>query len=94
MTNLERIKSMNIDELVSWLNSNFAYVYDTPWDIWWNSNYCSKCKTELVKIVDEDRKIPCGWCELHHKCKYFQELDSTPDSKQVIKMWLECEAND
>lgn len=91
MTNFEYIKSLSKEELAAYLDKHFAYIYDAPWDIWWNGNYCSKCETVMAKLLNEDREIPCGWCEVHKKCKYFQELDSTPDSKQVIKMWLEKE---
>ena len=89
MNNFEYIKSMNIDELAAWLDKQFEWFYDSPWEEWWSKNYCNKCESEIVKI--EGRKVPVGWCELHDKCKYFQELDGIPDSKQVCKIWLEKE---
>ena len=93
MTNLERIKSMNVDELSNWLN-----LWDTwegsPWENWWNENYCSKCKSVMVQVKDSDLKIPCGWCEVNGKCKYFQELDDIPSIKQITKMWLESKRDE
>jgi ATP-dependent helicase/DNAse subunit B len=37
-------------------------------------------------------EIECTYCELENKCRFFQELDDVPDNKEMIKMWLEEEA--
>ena len=86
----DKFKSKNIDELAAWLDKycNFEYA---PWITWWEDNYCNNCPTEIGKYEDSDREIEFCWCELHDKCKFFPDMDSTPDSKQVIKMWLESE---
>lgn len=86
----DKFKSKNIDELAAWLDKycNFEYA---PWINWWEDNYCNKCPSEIGKHEDSDREMEFCWCELNDKCKFFPDMDSTPDSKQVIKMWLESE---
>lgn len=86
----DKFKSKNIDELAEWLDkySNFEYA---PWMKWLEDTYCSKCPTEIGRFVDSDRDVNFCWCELHNKCRFFSDMDSIPDSKQVIKMWLESE---
>lgn len=92
MNNFDIIKSKNIDELVEWLDE-YMMVDNTPWYLWFDKNYCSKCPSEVVYYESDRGKIPieCAWCELEHKCKFLPELDKEPDSKQIIKMWLETD---
>lgn len=91
MNYFEYIKNMNIDEFAAWLDKEFSWFYDTPWEEWWSKNYCNKCEPEFIEWEGRFDKVPIGWCELHDKCKYFQSLDDIPNSKQVCKMWLEKE---
>lgn len=84
------MKEKDTTELAKWLNYHFHEAY-APWDDWWETNFCSKCETEIVTCVDSGREMSLAWCELCGKCKFFQELDKVPDSKQVIKLWLESE---
>lgn len=91
MNVFDNVRSKNIDELVEWLDKNGAYDY-TPWDKYFDKTYCKKCK-----VVTSHVDYLCGehefcWCELHNKCIFFQELDRIPDRKQVIRLWLESEA--
>ena len=91
MKNIDMIKSKNIDELAEWLDRN-CYSEYAPWVQWWNYNYCNKCPSEIGKVEDFDGEIEFCWCELNdNKCKFFPDMDSVPDSKQVIKLWLESE---
>ena len=92
MTKFEEIKSKNIDELAEWLDKHGVYDYSL-WGNWFDENYCSKCEPILVSKEGTDYHfdIPCAWCELNGKCKFFQDLDGTPDNKYVIKLWLETE---
>ena len=90
MTQFENIKSKNIDEFAEWLDKYGAYD-DSSWMKWWDDNYCDKCESETAYVQEFDKVCECAWCELNGKCKYFQELDDIPDSKQIIKMWLESE---
>ena len=84
MTVFESIKSKDIDELVKWIDKHTT-IDNSPYITWWDNNYCNKC---MVEIKDGHEY---GWCELHNKCKYFQDMDSIPSCEQVIKMWLESE---
>ena len=92
----DKIKSMNINELSEWLDQ-YGQFDGSPWMEWWNDNYCSKCPSEIGYITDSsgenEWKTPCefGWCELHDKCKFFEDLEDVPDNKEIIKMWLESE---
>lgn len=80
MTVFENLMSMNIDELVEWLDGNGA-TYNAPWRVWYNQNYCRKCN------ADEYR-----WCQLYNKCKFHPEMNRVPNRKQKIRMWLESES--
>ena len=88
---IDNLKSKSVDEFAEWLDTNCHSEY-APWIQWWNDNYCYKCPSEIGKYEDSDREIEFCWCELNdNKCKLFPDMNSTPDSKQVIKMWLESE---
>ena len=87
MNRFDRINSKNIDEFSEWLDKYGAYDY-SPWMEWWDKNYCRKCEPEIVDGKEY------GWCELHGKCRFFQEMDEIPNHKQTIKMWLEGEDED
>ena len=84
MTVFELFKSKSIDELVDWLDENCTPDF-SPWMNWWDDNCCKKCDG-----VFQDG-LEYGWCELHGKCKFFQDMNDIPDNKQMIKMWLESE---
>lgn len=101
MTNLQKIANMSIDELAEWLDENGQYD-NSPWNLWWDENYCSKCESIECTYAKAEEKldstpyyrhtIKCAYCELENKCKFFPELEDVPDSVNVIKMWLEVEA--
>ena len=86
----DEIKSKNIDELAEWLDKH-GVVDDSPWMQWWDKTYCSKCDPEIIETLIFETKIEHAWCEVYHKCRFFQDMEETPDSKQIIKMWLESE---
>lgn len=90
MTVFENIKSKNIEELVDWLYKNGAYDF-APWDRWFDRVYCKKCEAIRESPKDLCGEHTCAWCEMHNKCKYFQDMKRVPDRKQIIKMWLESE---
>lgn len=93
MTVFENIKSKNIDELVEWMDK--YCVFDcSPYMRWWDDNYCSKCMPEVVDDPDVGGFLESSWCELHDKCKYFQDKEDIPTIKETIKMWLESEYED
>lgn len=96
MTVFESFKTKNVDEIAEWLDKNG--IYDgSPWMHWWDKNYCSKCETVIDYVPDDEGEetwhigMECAWCELHDKCRFFQDMDDMPDNKQIIKLWLESE---
>lgn len=96
MTEYEKIKSMSMEEFAEWLDS-FPTHDNAPWTDWWCKTYCDRCDTEIVRISDlyKDHcgceEVECAWCEIHNKCRFFQYKDDTPDTLEMIKMWLESE---
>ena len=106
MTNFERLQAMTLDELVEWLDRNGQFD-DSPWSNWFNENYCSKCESIMCKYKDAEETLgftpyifgsyggdlECAYCELEHKCRFFPDLDDTPDNLETIKMWLNQEAS-
>lgn len=79
------IKEKSIDEIADWLDKN-VWSDETPWLRWWDDNYCKKCMAELKGLKEY------GWCELNGNCKFFQDKEDVPSMKEIIKMWLESEA--
>jgi hypothetical protein len=102
MTNFEYLQSLSVDKLAKWLDEHGQFD-GSPWMDFFNENYCKKCEAITVeRDVSKDKlgisalcggDTDCAWCELHHKCKYFQELDDVPDNEEIIKMWLNHEVD-
>jgi hypothetical protein len=91
MTKFEKIKSMNIDELAEWID-HYGQFDSSPWMEWWSKKYCDNCKPIMCHYEDSEREFPVSWCELHdNKCKFFPKMDEASSSKEIIRMWLECE---
>jgi len=102
ITNFKYLQNMSIDEFAEWLDKNCMFD-NSPWMNLFNEKYCSKCESIKCKYADAEEKlgitpfsysgeIECAYCELENKCRFFQELDDVPDNKEMIKMWLEEEA--
>ena len=101
MTNFEHLKSMSIEELAEWLDMYGQYD-NSPWSTWFSETYCDKCESIKCKYVDAEKTLGftpylfgsysgdlfCAYCELEKKCKFFPDLDNTPDNLETIKMWL------
>lgn len=89
MNNFDNFKSMNIDELVEWLDE-YGNFEESPWMNWFNDTYCNnvKCPTEKAYVKDYGREMKFGWCELNGNCKFFPEFKDIPSNKEIIKMWL------
>ena len=105
-TNFDRLRSMTIDELAEWLDKN-GMIDNSPWLNSFNEKYCEKCESIECSYVDAKEKLgltpfydetfECAYCELADetgvkRCRFFTELDDVPDNKEMIKMWLEEEA--
>lgn len=86
----DKLKSKNIDGLAEWFDEYCSSEY-SPWERWFNNNYCYNCPSEIGKYPDSNIEIEFCWCELNDKCKFFPGMNETPDSKQVIKLLLESE---
>ena len=93
MTWFEKFKSMDEEELASWLDKHGQFD-SSPWIQWFDELYCNKCEAVPCTYKDEywgKREIQCSWCELEHKCKHFSDMDHAPDNKDIIKMFLQTE---
>ena len=97
MNNYTNLTSMSLEDLARWINKNGLFD-GSPWMKWFDKNYCGKC--ESVKIKHEDApkilgfelmfglETECSYCELHKKCKFFPDMEETPDNTDIIEMWL------
>ncbi len=93
MNNFDKLKSMSVEELAIWLDKNGQF--DTaPWTLWFDRNYCSNCPSVMCKYEDGEREFHCAYCEIHDVCKFFPEFNYVPGNDDVVKMWLESEAED
>lgn len=93
MTVFDNFKSKNIDELAEWLSEHGMYD-QAPWWRHWDKNYCNKCESINVYIPSLEKETECAWCEIHNKCKFFQDMSEIPSSKEIIKMWLLSEVEE
>lgn len=93
MTVFDNFKNKNIDELAEWL-SEYCSFDQAPYWRWWDKNYCNKCEPEIAYLFSSDKESKCAWCELYDKCKFFQDMNEIPDSKEIIKMWLLSEVEE
>lgn len=90
MTVFEKIKAMNINEFAEWYEQNCLHDND-PSINWWNDTYCLNCEPEIGRYIDSNKDMEFAWCELHGKCRFFQDMDKTPNTIQMIKLWLESD---
>ena len=90
MRNIDKIKSKSFDEFAKWLDQYCSFE-DSLWVKWYNDKYCNNCPSEIGKFEGSDREIEFCWCELYDKCKFFQDMEESPNSLEMIKMWLESE---
>ena len=89
ITWFEKIKLMDIEEFSEWLDENGQFD-GSPWSAWWDKTYCKNCESIMCRYEGSEREFPCAWCEINdNKCKFFPDMDDVPDSKEIIKMWLE-----
>lgn len=87
----DSIKNKNIDELAEWLDE-YCDFDSAPWWKYWDENYCSKCESiESESANDFGYAAEYAYCELNGNCRFFKDMKEIPDSKQIIKMWLESE---
>ncbi len=91
MNVFEKIISKSIDELAESMDEHWVGD-NAPWDKWFDDNYCNKCDG-VTKFMPEwgFTEHEFAYCELHDKCRFFQDMEEVPSSKQIVKMWLESE---
>ena len=108
MTNLRRIKNMSIDELAEWLDENGMFVHSPWLNLFNEKycENCETVKftyEETEKNLDLQSYnflgggVECAFCELEDengikRCRFFPDKDKVPDNKEMIKMWLNEEA--
>ena len=109
MTNFKRLQTMTIDELAEWLDKHGQFDLSpwlTWWDKNYCSN-CESIKCKYVDAKEKlgfsvssyyDREIECAYCELADesgvkKCRFFPELNDVPSNLDIIKLWLNKEAD-
>ena len=90
MTNFEKLKSMNKEEISEFLDS-ITSIDDSPWIVWFNKKYCENCEIIRRNTLDPDIYYDCTYCEVNGNCRYFQDKDDIPDNKEMIELWLESE---
>lgn len=91
LTNYESIRQKSIHEMEEWLHKYGEYE-GTPWQKWWKENHCDKCETVTETCVDSGKEYDFCYCDLERKCRFYPEMEEEPSLKQVIRMWLEAEA--
>ena len=86
----DSIKSKNIDELAEWLDKHCDFDSALWWK-YWDKNYCNKCESVVTGTNVFGYPLEHAYCEINNNCRFFKDMDDIPDSKQIIKMWLESE---
>ena len=87
MTQFEYFKNMTLEELADWLD-RYGIFEGSPWMQWWAENFCDNCDPVEGTYPDSNRIMEFSWCELEHKCKFFQDMDDAPNNKDIIRLWL------
>ena len=100
MTRFEEFKNMDIEAFTEWI-CKYGELDGSPWMTWWDENYCSKCESIECCYADAKAKlgfepfyessVECAYCELEHKCRFFQEMNEIPSCKDIVNMWLKSE---
>ena len=92
MTNFEHIVSMAVDEMAGWIDKNLNVRFEeTVWTQWYAATYCKKCEPVKGKYKDSDKEINVSYCEINGHCRFFREACSTPDTADIVRIWLEQE---
>ena len=90
MTNFEKLKSMNEEEISKFLDS-LVNIDDNPWIVWFNKRYCKNCEAIRSYAQIPDIYYDSTYCEVNGNCRYFQDKDDIPDNKEMIELWLASE---
>lgn len=90
MTVFDSIKNKNIDELAEWIDEHCNFDDALHWK-YWDENYCNKCEPITAGTNVLGYPLKYAPCEISGNCKFFKDAKDIPNSKQIIKMWLESE---
>lgn len=88
MTNIEKLRTMPLDEFSLWLDENGLFD-NSPWMSWFDKKYCENCEAEKA-IMENGKTCLCSYCEIHEHCRFFPDVP-TPVNYDIIKMWLQTE---
>ena len=91
MTIYNKFMGKTLSELAAWLDE-YGEADESPWILWWDKKYCSKCPDIKCRRVDTGEEVPAAYCELHDNCKFFPG-EAIPDNEKIIKLWLEQESD-
>ena len=91
MTNFEKLKSMNEEEISEFLDN--VNIDDNPWTVWFNKKYCKNCETIRNYARIPDIYYDLTYCEVNGNCRYFHDKDDIPNNKEMIELWLASEDN-
>lgn len=84
MTNFERIKNMNKDELAKFLDDlTSGGIEKAPHSIWFNEKYCKVCPD--IEVIYLGKKDLWKECDFESKCP------NTNWDSGMIKLWLDGE---
>lgn len=84
MTRFDSFKNSGIKSLSQWV-SDFVPYEGSPWEQWFDTNYCKKC----CPITKGDNEF--AYCEVNHKCFYFPQLEHNITNQEIIQKWLELD---
>lgn len=99
MTQFDTFKNMTVEEFAEWLDENGQFD-GSPWMKWFDEKFCSRCEAIECTYADYRKSdddssykspIKCSYCELEGECRFFPDMESTPDTEDIIKMWLKLE---
>lgn len=98
MNNFDMLKNLTKEQLSEWLDK-YGMFDGSPWIEWFDKYYCQKCDLVIgyypSELENEPRKgHEFTYCDLNGYCRFFNEMNTIPDNKQIIKMWLESESED
>lgn len=84
MTNFEKIKNMNKDQMAEFLEKlNSDGIEKAPHNIWFNEEYCENCPD--IEVIYRDKK------ELWKECDFEGNCPNTDWGSDIVKLWLESE---
>lgn len=94
MNNFEKLKQMSVNKFAKWLDE-YGNFDSSPWMKWFDETYCANCESITTHpVAYPNLDIPCAYCELEKKCKFFPDMKEPPDTLEIIKMWLMSDDNE